>query len=99
MGRIIPIKPLASGAAFAAEDAHGRLQRDGFLRMMDIGEPRLSEFVAAFRARGYEVTVVPYEDERSAGDAGSDAGGEEDRICGTIYVRKHDRPTGESDKG
>jgi hypothetical protein len=99
MGRTIPIKPIANGAAAAAEDAHVRLQRAGFMRMTDIREPRLSEFVAAFRARGYEVKVVPYEDERPAGDSGSDAGSGEGQICGTIYVRRHDRPTGESDKG
>lgn len=77
--RVIPIRLIAGGGG-ATADAHVRLERAGFMRMMMIGEPRLSEFVRAYQARGYEVEVVPYRDE--------DAGGETIPDCATVYIRK-----------
>jgi hypothetical protein len=77
--RVIPIKVETGGAAAAAEHAHVRLQRAGFMRMMLIGEPRLSEFVKAYRTLGYEVETLPYRDE---------ATGEAVRDCATIYIRR-----------
>jgi hypothetical protein len=77
--RVIPIKLIAAAGATVAEDASTRLEQAGFMRMMVIGEPRLSEFVNGYHALGYDVEVVPYRDE--------------DRMemipdCATIYVRK-----------
>ena len=77
--RVIPIRLIAGGAG-GTEDAHVRLERAGFMRMMVTGEPRLSEFVRAYQARGYEVEVVPYRDE--------DRGGEPIPDCATVYIRK-----------
>ena len=77
--RVIPIRLIAGGGA-VAEDAHARLERAGFMRMMVIGEPRLSEFVRAYQARGYEVEVVAYRDE--------DRGGEPIPDCATVFIRK-----------
>lgn len=94
-GRVIPIKVLRTGAAAAAEDLHVRLERAGFLQMMAIGEPRLSEFVEKYKALGYEVEVVPFVDEASDDRPG---GGEAAPAAGTIYVRKQKRPTGEDDR-
>lgn len=91
--RVIPIKMLASGAAAAAEEAHVRLERAGFMRMMALAEPRFSEFVRKYQALGYEVEVLPFQPE----DAGSETGSEPVQSGGTIYVRKQDRPDG--DKG
>ena len=83
--RVIPIKLAVSRAAAVAEDAHVRLERAGFMRMMLIGEPRLSEFVKAYQARGYEVEALQYRDE-STGQVVQD--------CATIYIRRAgDRPT------
>jgi hypothetical protein len=90
--RVIPIKMLATGAAAAAEEAHARLERAGFMRMMALCEPRLSEFVTKYRALGYEVKVLPYEPE----DAGTESGGEPGQSGGTIYVRKQNPPGGEN---
>jgi hypothetical protein len=98
MARVIPIKLLAVGPAAAAENAHVRLERAGFMRMMVIGEPRLSELVNKYKALGYEVEVLPYEDTESSADSdsGYDTNAEMSQICGTIYVRKRNRPIGES---
>jgi hypothetical protein len=94
-GRIIPIKPVGAAGA-VADDADARLRRAGFMRMMDIGEGRLLEFVALFEARGYEVEVVrdavdaPAE---PAWDAGTDTVEASDPAGGTIYVRKRKPPS------
>jgi hypothetical protein len=83
--RVIPIKPALGSAAAVAQDAHVRLERAGFMRMMMIGEPRLSEFVKSYQALGYEVETVQYRDE-STGEVVQD--------CATIYIRRAgDRPT------
>lgn len=93
---VIPIKMLATGAAAAAEEAHVRLERAGYMRMMALAEPYLSEFVGKYRALGYEVEVVPTQPEDGAGEAGGggscEGGGEANQAGGTIYVRKQDRP-------
>jgi hypothetical protein len=98
-GRVIPIKQLATGPAAIAEDTHARLERTGFMRMMVMGEPRLSQLVEKYKALGYEVEVVPFMAEEAGGEAGCDtgldAGGETSQIHGTIYVRKHSPPIGE----
>ena len=99
-GRVIPIKQLATGPAAVADDVHARLERTGFMRMMVMGEPRLSELVEKYKALGYEVEVVPFTAEEAGGEAGCNtgfgAGGETSQSYGTIYVRKHSRPIGEN---
>ncbi len=86
--RVIPIKTAPTGPSAAAVGAHARLIRAGFMQMMMIGEPRLSEFVGKYEALGYEVEVVPYVDEEAREGPGSDAGGGTNPAAGTIYVRK-----------
>jgi hypothetical protein len=86
MPRIIPIKVAVTGAAGIAEEAHARLERAGFMRMMALGEPRLSEFVARYKALGYEVELLPYADD-DIGDAGAPV-----QDCATIYVRRRKPP-------
>lgn len=54
---------------------HERLERAGYLRMMQIGEPRLSELVAKYKAKGYEVEVVPYIDDGDDGSGPAPVGG------------------------
>jgi len=83
MSRVIPIKLIGNGPQAVAEDAqaraHARLERAGFMRMMTIGDPRLSEFVEKYKSRGYEVEVLP---------ADAEMGGETGQAFGTVYVRK-----------
>ncbi len=78
--RVIPIKVVAAAGAAVAEEARMRLERSGFLRMMTLGEPRLSEFVARYKALGYDVELVPYQDD------GTDAASVQE--FATLYVRK-----------
>jgi hypothetical protein len=88
--RVIPIRVAVTGAAAIAEEAHVRLERAGFMRMMALGEPRLSEFVARYRALGYEVELVPHAED---GDTPPrDAGSAPMQDCATIYVRKRGPP-------
>ena len=82
--RVIPIKVAVGGAAAAAEDAHLRLERAGFMRMMALAEPRLTEFVARYTTLGYEVELVPYAEDDGGGAA---IGG-----SATLYVRKRRPP-------
>jgi hypothetical protein len=89
--RVIPIKVAVTGAAAVAEEAHARLERAGFMRMMALGEPRLSEFVARYKALGYEVELVPYADD-GIGDAATCDAGAAVQGCATIYVRKRKAP-------
>ena len=49
---------------------HDRLEAAGYMRMMQIGEPRLSELVTKYQGKGYEVEVVPCVDD---GDDGLNA--------------------------
>lgn len=78
--RIIPIKVAASAGVALADEARIRLERAGFLRIMALAEPRLSEFVARYKALGYEVELVPYADELNEGVSVED--------YATLYVRK-----------
>jgi hypothetical protein len=98
--RVIPIKKIA--AAPAVEDAHVRLERAGFMRMMSIGEPHLSKLVGKYRALGYEVEVVLIKTAESGGQAGCNTGidagcTEPGESLETIYVRKRMQPTAESE--
>jgi hypothetical protein len=70
----------------AIDPAHARLEAAGFMCMMVVGEPRLSEIVGKFKQRGYEVEVVPYVPEETGGEPLTPA--ESASAGGTIYVRK-----------
>jgi hypothetical protein len=85
--RIIPIRVAVTGTAAIAEEAHVRLERAGFMRMMAFGEPRLSEFVAKYKALGYEVELVPYAYDDIGAAAACDTGAPV-QDCATIYVRR-----------
>ncbi len=95
--RFIPIKQIVTKAV--DDDLHARLERAGYMRMMVIAEPRLSEFVRAYKTLGYEVEVVPYEPEESGSKTGCDTGSDAGATCrpgGTVYVRKR-APTARDD--
>ncbi len=79
--RVIPIKP--AGAGRAAE-----LRAQGFTRQTTIGEPRLSELVATYRALGYEVEVIEHRAEGDDCGACFEAGKEAGLVYGDIYLRK-----------
>lgn len=85
-GRVIPITLIGDASQPTIDPAHARLERAGFMCMMVIGEPRLSEIVDKFKRRGYEVEVVPYVPQ-DVGDE-SVAPAETASAGGTIYVRK-----------
>ena len=36
---------------------------DGFMRMMTLREPHLSEFIARYKTLGYDVELLPYADD------------------------------------
>lgn len=82
--RVIPIK--AAGAGREAE-----LRAQGFTRQTTIGEPRLSELVAAYRGLGYDVEVIEHRAEGDSCGTCFDAGKEMGHVYGDIYLRK---PTG-----
>lgn len=54
---------------------HERLADDGYMRMMQIGEPRLSELVTKYKGKGYEVEVVPFVDDGDDGSSPLTGGG------------------------
>lgn len=86
MGRVIPITLIGDALRPVVDPAHARLERAGFMRMMVIGEPRLSEIVDRFKQRGYEVEVVPYQPQDVGDEPMTPA--ETASAVGTIYVRK-----------
>ena len=89
----IPIQVAVTGGAALAEQARIRLERSGFLRMMALAEPQLTEFVTRYKALGYEVELVPYTDDVGTGEADGEAGAPAED-CATIYVRKVKPPPG-----
>ena len=100
--RVIPIRPVAAGAAASAEDLHEQLLREGWRRQTTIGEPRLSELVENYRAMGYEVRVEGYQASVAGSDTGGcttclDAGQDMGQVIGTVYVRKSDAAQGEDE--
>jgi hypothetical protein len=86
MRRVIPIKVAAAAGAAVAEEARTRLERSGFMPMMTLREPRLSEFIGRYKALGYDVELLPYAD-----DYTKDASVED---YATLYVRKAMRSPG-----
>lgn len=65
--KVISITPVRTSELDAIEQMHERLEGAGYLRMMQIGEPRLSELVGKYKSKGYEVEVVPYVDDGEDG--------------------------------
>jgi hypothetical protein len=84
--RVIPIKLAAAAGAAAAEEARMRLERSGFMRMMTLGEPRLAEFIARYKALGYDVELLPFADDDTKDVSVED--------LATLYVRKAKPPPG-----
>ena len=90
--RVIPI---AQAKTVSPEDA---LLRDGWKRQTVIGEPRLSEIVANYKAMGFEVHVEEFKTEGESGcNTCFDAGEEMGFSYGTVYIRKRNEPTGEDE--
>ncbi|NMF91514.1 hypothetical protein, partial [Aromatoleum petrolei] len=73
--KVIPLSPMRSDHPDEIDALHERLERAGYMRMMQIGEPRLSELVAKYKVKGYEVEVVPYVDDGDDGSAPAPTGG------------------------
>jgi hypothetical protein len=65
--KIIPISLTRTDRADEIDSLQDRLERAGYMRMMQIGEPRLSELVAKYKAKGYDVEVLPYVDDGEDG--------------------------------
>jgi hypothetical protein len=86
MRRVIPIKVAATASAAAAQEVRMRLERSGFMPMMTLGQPRLSEFIARYKALGYDVELLPYADEHTKEASVED--------YATLYVRKAKPPPG-----
>lgn len=61
--KIIPIGQIRPLTPDEIDHLHRRLDDEGYMRMMQIGEPRLSELVAKYKGKGYSVEVVPYVDD------------------------------------
>lgn len=61
--KVIPISPLRTDGLDEIDALQDRLERAGYMRMMQIGEPRLSELVAKYKSKGYDVEVAPYVDD------------------------------------
>ena len=85
-GRVIPITLIGDPSRPVVDPAHARLKGAGFMPMMLVGEPRLSEIVGRFQGRGYEVEVVPYLPQDLTDESVVPA--ETASAIGTIYVRK-----------
>lgn len=67
--KVIPLSLLRTDRPDEIDALHERLERAGYMRMMQIGEPRLSELVAKYKAKGYQVEVVPFVDDGDDGTA------------------------------
>ena len=65
--KIIPISQVRPLTPDEIDDLHRRLENEGYMRMMQIGEPRLAELVAKYKGKGYAVEVVPYVDDGDDG--------------------------------
>jgi len=80
-GRVIPITPVGAGR-------EGELLAQGWTRQTTIGEPRLSELIAAYRSLGYEVEVIEHRTEGDDCGTCFEAGKEMGHVFGDIYLRK-----------
>lgn len=80
-GRVIPITPVGAGR-------EGELLAQGWTRQTTIGEPRLSELIAAYRSLGYEVEVIEHSTEGDDCGTCFEAGKEMGYVFGDIYLRK-----------
>jgi len=61
--KIIPLSVVHAAATESIDDLQERLESAGFMRLMQISEPRLSELIAKYKAKGYDVEVLPLVDE------------------------------------
>lgn len=73
--KIIPISQVRSYTPDDIDALHDRLEGDGYMRMMQIGEPRLSELVTKYKGKGYDVEVVPFVDDGDDGQRVPTGGG------------------------
>jgi len=61
--KIIPLSVVHADATESIDDLQERLESAGYMRLMQISEPRLSELIAKYKAKGYDVEVLPLVDE------------------------------------
>lgn len=73
--KVIPLSLMRTDRPDEIDALHERLERAGYMRMMQIGEPRLSELVAKYKGKGYEVEVVPFVDDGDDGQRVPTGGG------------------------
>lgn len=73
--KIIPISQVRTFTPDEVDALHDRLEGEGYMRMMQIGEPRLSELVTKYKGKGYEVEVVPFVDDGDDGERVPTGGG------------------------
>lgn len=72
--KIIPLTPARAPSVEEMDALHERLESAGYMQMMQIGEPRLSELVSKYKAKGYDVEVVPYVDDGNDGTTAPSGG-------------------------
>lgn len=65
--RVIALKAVNGAPPAAPEDMTRRLEREGWLRQLTIGEPRLSEIVRNYERLGYQVRVEANQESATAG--------------------------------
>lgn len=80
--------PIRQASATREEQADERLLREGWRRQTTIGEPRLSEIVANYRAMGYEVHVESWQTEGDGCTTCLDEDQSSGKVLGTVYTRK-----------
>lgn len=68
---VIPLNVVRPGSPEAIDELTARLERNGFMAVMQIGEPRLSELVAKYKGKGYHVELVPLVVEDGSAGSGS----------------------------
>lgn len=71
IGNVIPLNVVRPGSPEAVDELTARLERNGFMAVMQIGEPRLSELVAKYKAKGYHVELAPLVVEDGSAGGGS----------------------------
>jgi hypothetical protein len=72
--KVIPLHVVHGDSLDDVEARHEHLQSAGYLLLMQISEPRLSEVVAKYRAKGYDVEVLPLLDEGDLANATTTSG-------------------------
>lgn len=69
--KIIPLAVARPDPLAAIDELTARLERTGYMAVMQIGEPHLSALVTKYQSKGYEVELAPLVvEDGSAGSGG-----------------------------